>query len=352
MSRGKLLQLVLGLAVAAFFVWLIMRQVDGAELMAALGEVRPGWIVAGVALFFAGYACRIARWQMMLTRDNPRIGWARCAVPFMGSIAANNVLPFRAGDALRGLAFSRWLGVATPAVLATLLVERLLDLLSLLIALGLVLMVFDLGAEGAGALVGVGAAGLVAIGLAVMAVLLFPQMFEPLARFALRLFGTFSAALAARLTGVSDTVFATLRHLAQGPRMALLVGWSALVWAFEGAVFWCAAMAVPAVAQPLAGWLALPVGTLATLLPSTPGYVGTFDFFVIKAAQIMGNPAVAAAAFALLVHLILWLPATLVGGACLAYWSLRGRSALLSASTPAPAPAPAPLAISSKNQLT
>ena len=95
---------------------------------------------------------------------------------------------------------------------------------------------------------------------------------------------------------------------------------------FEGSVFWCVAKAMPAITQPVAGWLALPVGTLATLLPSTPGYVGTFDFFVIKAAEAMGNPAAAAAGFALMVHLVLWLPATLTGGACALYWLLWMRS--------------------------
>lgn len=336
MAKRKLLQLGLGFGVAGVFVWLILRSLDGAELAAALAETRPGWVLAAVAMFFAGYACRIARWRMMLRRDNPDLTWARCAVPFMGSIATNNILPFRAGDALRAFAFSRWLGVETAPVLATLLVERLLDLLSLLIAFGLVLTLFGLGEGSAGALVGMGGTGLIVIGLAVMAVLLFPQIFEPLARLAVRIIGKLSMGLGEKLADIADKIFATLRHLAHGPRMAMLVLWSALVWGFEGTVFWCAAKAVPAIVEPLAGWLALPVGTLATLLPSTPGYVGTFDFFVIKAAEIMGNPAAAAAAFALLVHMILWLPATLTGGACLAFWALRGRNASLPTASETP----------------
>jgi uncharacterized membrane protein YbhN (UPF0104 family) len=68
------------------------------------------------------------------------------------------------------------------------------------------------------------------------------------------------------------------------------------------------------VTGPLAGWLALPVGTLATLIPSTPGYVGTFDYFTVKAMTELGNTTAAATAYALLVHALLWLPPTLVGG--------------------------------------
>ncbi|WP_203228090.1 lysylphosphatidylglycerol synthase transmembrane domain-containing protein [Roseovarius dicentrarchi] len=326
-SVGSMARLGLGIAVAGFFVWLIARSVDMAELGAALAEANSGWIALAIVFFLLGYACRITRWRIMLRRSNPEIGWITCAIPFMGSIAANNVLPFRAGDALRALAFSGWMGVPTASVIATLLVERLLDLLSLLIALGLVLVIFDLGSSAPAALVGISGTGLIGVGLAVMALLLFPQIMEPLVRLLIRMVNrVVSANAGVRLSGISDKVFDTLRHLSQGPRMALLVLWSAAVWGLEGAVFWAAAHAVPSLETPVAGWLALPVGTLATLLPSTPGYIGTFDFFVIKAMEVMGNPAVAAAAFAVLVHFILWLPATLIGGACMAYWGLRRRS--------------------------
>jgi len=49
-------------------------------------------------------------------------------------------------------------------------------------------------------------------------------------------------------------------------------------------------------------------------LPGTPGHLGTFDFFAAEAMQAGGNAALAAAAFALLVHFVLWLPVTCAGG--------------------------------------
>jgi len=62
----------------------------------------------------------------------------------MASFAANNVLPFRAGDVLRSFAFNRKLGTTSGVVIATLFVERLLDLLILLILLGAALAFFNL----------------------------------------------------------------------------------------------------------------------------------------------------------------------------------------------------------------
>ena len=79
-------------------------------------------------------------------------------------------------------------------------------------------------------------------------------------------------------------------------------------------------------------WLAMSVATLGTLIPSSPGHIGTFDFFALEAVIAYGAQRDLAAAFALLVHVILWLPITLAGGLyILLWWRLRQ-----STSPPAP----------------
>lgn len=310
----RYLKPAIGLVLACAFVWLIARQIDPAELGRAFAGTDAGWVAAALVAFCGGYACRIARWRAMLARDNPQLAWSDCAGPLLASFAANNVLPFRAGDVLRAFAFNSRLGTTSGTVLATLFVERLLDLLMVLVLFGAALAAFGLDAS---ALAGVGSAMLIVLGLAILGVLLFPQSFAPLARWGGRLAARVSPRIGDKLNTEIDRGLATLGHLASGSTMARLVGWSIAAWLFEGCVFWFAALAVPGLAEPLAGWLALPVGTLATLIPSTPGYVGTFDYFTVRAMTALGNGQVVATAYALLVHALLWLPPTLAGGAYL-----------------------------------
>lgn len=314
MTLGRALSLALGIGVAAVFVWLIASEVDGAALASAFAAAEPAWIALGVAAFIAGYSARIARWRAMLALENQALGWADCAGPFMISMAANNILPFRAGDALRAFAFTRRLGVGAGPVLATLLVERLLDLLTILAILGLALWFTGVAAGG---LLGMGAAALIAAAAGVAAVLLVPGVFEPLPRALCALLTRIAPALGARARRECDRIFAILRRLAGRATMPRLILWSALAWSLEGCVFLCAAMALPAMTAPEAAWLALPVATLATLLPSTPGYIGTFDYFAAEAVQLFGVAAAPAAAFAILTHAMLWLPPTLIGGLAL-----------------------------------
>ena len=97
----KYLKLGIGIAIAAFFVWLILKNIDLNELAASFRQAKLAYIGAAVVVFFVGYACRIQRWRLMLTQENTQLRWSQCAGPFMASVAANNVLPFRAGDLLR-----------------------------------------------------------------------------------------------------------------------------------------------------------------------------------------------------------------------------------------------------------
>jgi uncharacterized membrane protein YbhN (UPF0104 family) len=78
-------------------------------------------------------------------------------------------------------------------------------------------------------------------------------------------------------------------------------------------VFGCVVWALDIPAGWAASGLSLAAATLATLLPSSPGYVGTFDYFAALGLTAHGITPAAATAFALLVHLLLWAPVTLFG---------------------------------------
>ncbi len=248
----------------------------------------------------------------MLLQDNPLLSFKNCAGPLLASFAINNVLPFRSGDVMRAFAFNRQLGTSSGIVLASLFVERLLDLLMVLIMLGSALVLFRLDFE---RFAGVGSVVLIAISLLIVLVLLFPRLFSPLALILNRIINKLSPEFGNKVAKEINKAMKSLIHLSKKGTMLILVLWSAIVWLAEGTVFWCVAMALqPALEAPAAGWLALPVGTLATLIPSTPGYIGTFDYFTIKAMTALGTPTTIATAYALLVHVLLWLPPTLTGG--------------------------------------
>ena len=311
MSIKQGLRLTASIVLAGFFVWLIARQINTADIKHAFNNADNIWILNGFCAFLVGYSCRIQRWRLMLQCDNPALRWQQCGGPLFVSFAANNVLPFRAGDVMRVFAFNRQLGVSTGIVAATLFVARLLDLLMLLILLSTALAFFKLDVNG---FTGIGSWALIAFALGILLLLLFPRLFAPLAIILGNGVLRFSPSLGQKLLDEINNGLLTLVHLSKGGMMVKLVFWSVAAWLAEGCLFWFAGLALAPISFPFAGWLALPVGTLATLIPSTPGYVGTFDYFTVRAMTELGNTVAAATAYALLVHILLWLPSTLIGG--------------------------------------
>lgn len=311
MKLKQFLHLGIGVVLAGVFVWQISLQIKPDELLNAFIGTDPQWIAAALAAFCIGYASRIQRWRLMLIGENPALRWHECAGPFLSSFAANNVLPFRAGDVLRAFAFNKRLGTSASAVLATLFVERLLDLLMVVLLLTVALIVFQLDAN---RFAGLGRSALVVIAIGIWALIVFPQVFFPFARAAGKLATKISPRIGQKLVHAIEKILFALKGLAKGRNVSRLLVWSFIAWLAEGCVFWFTALSLPALTVPEAGWLALPVGTLSTLIPSTPGYIGTFDYFTGYAMTALGNPQALAVAFAIMVHALLWLPPTLVGG--------------------------------------
>ena len=95
----------------------------------------------------------------------------------------------------------------------------------------------------------------------------------------------------------------------------------------RGAVFVAVAHALATPVAAAGPWFALATGTLATLLPGSPGHVGTFDWFAMLGLVAYGAPRAAATAHALLVHVVLWLPPTVIGGLLAMAPATTGRAA-------------------------
>ena len=321
------LRLAFGLAVAAGFAWLLAQGLDGDALGRAFSRLSVSSLGLALAFMAAAHGLRIVRWWWMLRALEPGLPPSACVRPYLASMAVNNVLPLRAGDALRMVGFRRQLRSPAMRVLGTMAIERALDVVFLAAIFFSCLLALPEGVLPRGF---VAAAAWLA-GLAAAA-LLAAMLFPPLAR---RLFERLCQhleryPLPARrgwpqaLRNQGGHLLAAMAVMRSLPATLALTGFSAAVWACEGMAFVVlAAVLQPGVAAP-APWLSLAAGTLATAVPGAPGHIGTFDWFAAQGFAVWGGAPEAAAALALTVH-ALWLPLTAVGLAC--YWLPTGDGA-------------------------
>lgn len=311
---------LLGLGVTGFFLWLLLRRVELYEVSGALSRISMVSLIIALGFLAAGYTVRVVRWWWMLRVLDPGVSLSACGWPFLVSIAVNNLLPFRAGDALRVVGFRKQLRAPAMRLLGTLLIERLLDLMTLLVFFFLGLLGVT---DGEMPIYFIRLTSFIAVGgaVAVLAILFFTRQIERLFYWIVDRPGLIVRGWSGPMKAHSGNLLDALRVL-QTPKFTLkLIALSVVVWGFEGAVFATVANALSPESATYGSWFALSTGTLATLLPSSPGYVGTFDYFAMLGMMAYGAERASATAFAVVVHVVLWLPLTIAG---MAYFLMPG----------------------------
>jgi glycosyltransferase 2 family protein len=307
----KTIRLIVGIILAVTFLRLMFKHITFDEVKKSFNQANLFFLSMALLSVMFGYSCRVQRWRIMLMQDNETLQWKNCVGPLVASVAANNVLPLRAGDILRAFYFNKKLGVTASTSLTTLFLERLLDLLMVISFLGFSVVYFKIDSNH---LIGLGGRFFITSGILILIILLFPNVFKPIILNVFNRIEKIFPVVGKKIVDQIHKIFDILEYASGKKVMSQLIIWSFLAWINEGMVFWFVAISLSSISHPLGAWIALPIGTLATVIPSMPGYVGTFDFFTAHAMSAIGNTMPSSIAYALLIHALLWLPLTLLGG--------------------------------------
>jgi uncharacterized membrane protein YbhN (UPF0104 family) len=144
-----------------------------------------------------------------------------------------------------------------------------------------------------------------------------------------------------RLRGFALAFFGGLAALGGAGATLRIFALSCAAWLLEAGMYLVLMFAFPMVPSPALALLTTAVANLGTLLPSSPGYVGVFDFLGRSVLAQFGVPAATALAYVLVVHAALVLPVTLLG--FWYTWRLGGLRLLRPEDPAPPGEAPVPL---------
>lgn len=284
MSRS--VQILVSVVISAAALWFSVHGVELGSFWSDLASARVVWL--GPMIFFAAMALvvRAARWRVLLEGVGPlgdtSVFYATC-IGFMG----NMVLPLRAGEAIKPLVVARDGRITMPAALATVAIERLLDMVMLGLFAGVTLMLVPAGdflRRAAQTLVVVVVVAIVGL----FFVIRFSDWIEHhTGRIADRLPRFLGHFLREGASG-----FLRGLHALRNPRtLAVVFVYSALVWlcAVFGFVTAALALEIPAPLIPL-GFASTVVVAAAVSVPSAPGFIGVFWAGAEIALGLFGVP--------------------------------------------------------------
>lgn len=305
--------LFVGVCISAFFAWLGFRELDFAALGEILGEIHVIWLMIGTLVFLLAVYIITWRWYFLLQPVKDVKVSALFPIVIIGYMG-NNIYPARIGEFIRAYILKRNEGVRYVPSLTTILVERIFDGLVMLTFIMVALLFVDIDEPVIDAIIQVTVPLFFGALLVFSIVTLRPEA-------STRVFKAMIALLPNRLQNplhdILDHIMDGLSALRQPQLLVLTWLCSFATWIVEASVYWFVLQAFDFSVTFWVLMLLIGVANLTTILPSTPGYVGTFHGVVVIILTAFDVAGEQAGAYAITVHLVLWLPITLLGFALL-----------------------------------
>lgn len=305
-----------GLLVSVGMLTWLLYSYDLQGLSASLQSAHYGYLWPIPLLVFTNFTLRSIRWRVLFVDENRRPLKSFFRSLMIGYLF-NNLMPARAGDLVRVYHLSKSETLSKSKILATLFAERTGDLLALIGLLSMVLLSYPalpLWMKRAGFLVGAGT------GMAVLLVVVLNLYGEACLAWILRVAAPAAGDRSARLSEMGHNFLAGLGGLCRLRIGFFFLLLSGLLWGLELAV---AALIASAFSLDIAwGNLLFVMITIAvaTLVPSSPGYLGTFEFFGLSALAMVGHTGGNALSFVIILHAVTILGAGILGALCLGRW--------------------------------
>ena len=310
MTRSRVLVALGGIALSAVLLWLAIRDADATEVRNALERADVWFVLLAVVAFGFAYFFQALRWRNIA--DTSRPGLRRFYGMVISGLACNNVLPVRIGELLRAGWLSREAPMPGGRALGTVALDRVCDVVTL--AAFLVVGIQAVPTPDWLKRIVIGAL-LVIVLLA--AGLLFARWYTRA-----RDRGRRDRGRVRRI--VRDTID-TLGEPVGRRRAATWIGYSVVTWTFGTVAVYLVARSVGIDLGPLDAVFVSSALALGVAIPSSPGYVGTYQWLGVASLGLLDVPVNDALAFAILMQASWYVPTTLAGGAILGWRALRTR---------------------------
>ncbi|RMD98596.1 MAG: UPF0104 family protein [Calditrichaeota bacterium] len=303
---------IIGIIISAIFLYLAFRNVDLDGMVSALQKANYWWLLPGIVFMFISLVIRAYRWHYFVKpiRD---VKFKDLFSAMMIGYMANNVFPLRLGEVMRALAIGRSAKISRASAFATIIVERIIDILSLLIILGFTVFFHKFPPE-------IENAGLIIFFSAVTLVVFIVFLMEK-TETTLRVVAWFISPLPLKAKKFVHKLlrsflagFEVFRHTHH--YLAIILQ-SLALWILYAGIIFVTFFAFNIHLENdtifIASLVILVMISIGIMIPSSPGFVGTYHYLAMQGLGLFGVSQTDALSFAIILHISNYIPMTLVG---------------------------------------
>lgn len=302
-KRSKILKVFIGILISLLFFYLAFNKIDYAKMKNAFQEIDYWFLLAAIFTIFVSHWARSIRFQIILS-PLKNIPVSKLFSATMIGQMGNAVLPMHLGEIFRANVAANWGNISTSSVLAAILMERILDVLSLLVIMVLTMIVYPFPAW-------VRTSGLIMFGCAagiIFILFLMSQKHEKTLKF----FGFFLNHLP---TNVSNRIKRIINEFIKGiyglPKKGdyfMLIIFSTIIWIAYWAVFqfifYAFSFSSIYNVDLLSPLVVLVITMIGIVIPSSPGYIGTYHYLCQLSLELFGIPRSIGLLFAFVAHAV------------------------------------------------
>lgn len=294
---GQVIQFILGLVISSGALWLAFRNIDWKTFRGALFSGDIAYIGLGVVLILATIPVRGIRWRIFMEPVSKVSVRMTSEATFIG-LFGNNILPFKLGELLRSFILARQASVSVMQVFGTVIVERVVDVLTLpvLIAGLLLLGAIPDSLQGPVKLV-----VSLSFGLVLVTIWLARREGEILL-------------VRGRLKGILNNLKLGFTSLRNGRQYFTLMSSTIVIWLLNllsvHAILYGMGLGLSLVES----YLILVTVLIVMMIPAAPGYLGTYHAAVVLTlSNVLAVKLSNAQAAAVVMHAVYLIPFTIIG---------------------------------------
>lgn len=287
---------IASIGVSALFLWLALRNVPLADVLVNLQQADIGWLTFTFVVLVITLWTRTVRWRGLL---GGRISLTE-AFHIVNIAFLMNQLPLRAGEVARSLLAGR-AGVPVFTAAASILVERLLDTLLVVLLLSVSLANLPSAPPVATQTATIfGVLALIALGLLLLFAR-YPSLARSLLAFAERLLPVLKRLPLARLM---EHILDGLQVLTNPRQAAHAILWTLIAWGMSLVSFYALhrALGISGIDLWLSAAISLSLASFSIALPVSVAALGPFEAAIKLTGDIMGIEPSLSAALGFLAH--------------------------------------------------
>jgi uncharacterized protein (TIRG00374 family) len=314
-ARSKVLHWTIAFALAAVLLYYSLRGIDWGQVWSTLATTRLDYIGYMVATTTGSLILRAVRWRVLLQAGGPvsmpTAFWATCAGYF-----GNNFLPARAGEVVRSMMVDAEAGLGRTFVLTTALSERIVDAIALVLISSVVLLTLPVRPGWYGS----AAKPFALIGICgVLGIAILPKLDRLWHHLLDR--APVPERFRGKLKHILEQVMFGLRAFHDTRRLLSFLALTAVIWFMDavGAILGARSLGLTLTVS-MAYLLITGLG-LGSALPSTPGFVGIYQFVAVTVLTPFGFSRSAVIAYTLLLQVLQYLSTGIWG--LFALWRFR-----------------------------